>query len=426
MSESLTSKWLDCLKIFKDIVELDHYKTWFEPIKPISLEHNVLTIEVPSHFFYEYIEKVYVSLIAKTLKRVWGIDTTLEYRIPVDSGSSNRNGKMILPTNNALHNNINTHGGLWKEGRIENPYTVPGLTRPRIDSQLNPSYTFDNYISGNCNKTFIFAGKKIAETPGLNTPYNPIVVYSQVGLGKTHLVHAIGNDIKRLHPNLTVLYVSCEKFINQFADHCQKRMVNDFIQFYQHVDVLILDDIQFFSVAEKSQDAFFAIFNHLHQSGKQLILTSDKAPKDLPNVDERLLSRFRWGLTGELTQPDFETKVKIINLKLKLQGNSNVDPDVINYIAENVNTNIRDLEGVLISLIVHSSSNDKEMDIRLAKKVLKNIVKEQTKELTIDMIHKVTCEHFDINYRKLFETTRKRQYVQARTNLYVVGKKIYR
>jgi chromosomal replication initiator protein len=240
-----------------------------------------------------------------------------------------------------------------------------------------------------------------------------VVVDGGVGLGKSHLVQAIGNEVKRLHPNKVVLYVSSEKFINQFHDHSRNNAINDFIHFYQLIDVLILDDVQFFNRAEKTQDAFFAIFNHLHQSGKQLILSSDKSPKDLEGMQERLLSRFRWGLSADLQVPDYETRIEILECKMKNNG-LDLPKEVVKYIAYNIQNNVRELEGALISLLAQSSLNKREIDLDLAKKVLRNFIKTSTKEITIDTIQKMVCEFFDLPYDMLLQKTRKREIVQAR------------
>jgi chromosomal replication initiator protein len=252
------------------------------------------------------------------------------------------------------------------------------------------------------------AGKTVAEKPGANS-FNPLVIYGGVGLGKTHLAQAIGNEVKRVQPNKVVLYVSSEKFINQFVDHSRNNAINDFIHFYQLIDVLIIDDVQFFNRAEKS----FAIFNHLHQSGKQLVLTSDKSPKDLEGVQERLLSRFRWGLSADIQMPDYDTRIEILEKKMKNDG-LEMPKEVVKYIAYNINTNIRELEGALISLLAQSSLNRREIDLDLAKKVLRNFVKTSSKEITIDTIQKMVCEYFDVPYDKLLQKTRKREIVQAR------------
>ncbi|GAA4343523.1 chromosomal replication initiator protein DnaA [Flaviaesturariibacter amylovorans] len=414
MEKNAELVWNNCLAIIKDIVEWQHFKTWFEPIRPVALKENVLIIQVPSQFFYEYLEEHYVNLLAKTLKRELGKEAQLEYRIMVDGG--NNYNKPV--TVDVAGQGYKSFAGnemdfpLVINTPVKNPFVIPGLKKMQIDPQLNANYTLDAFIEGDCNRVARRAGKTVAEKPGANS-FNPLVIYGNVGLGKTHLAQSIGNEVKRLHPNKVVLYVSSEKFINQFIDHSRNQAINDFIHFYQMIDVLIIDDVQFFNKAEKSQDAFFSIFNHLHQSGKQLVLTSDKAPKDLEGVQERLLSRFRWGLSADIQVPDYETRIEILERKMKNDG-LEMPPEVVKYIAYNINNNVRELEGALISLLAQSSLNRKEIDLELAKKVLRNFVKSSSKEITIDTIQKMVCDYFEVPYEKLLQKTRKREIVQAR------------
>lgn len=414
MTKTLDTVWNSCLEIIKDIVEWQHFKTWFEPIKPVELKNTVLVIQVPSQFFYEYLEEHYVNLLAKTLRRVLGKDAQLEYRIMVDSGNHKSKPLTVdVPAHGyKTYSNNEMDFPLVINNPVKNPFVIPGLKKMQIDPQLNPIYTFESYIEGDCNRVARRAGKTVAEKPGANS-FNPLVIYGGVGLGKTHLAQAIGNEVKRINANKVVLYVSSEKFINQFVDHSRNNAINDFIHFYQLIDVLIIDDVQFFNRAEKSQDAFFAIFNHLHQSGKQLILTSDKAPKDLEGVQERLLSRFRWGLSADLQMPDYETRIEILERKMKNDG-LDMPKEVVKYLAYNINNNVRELEGALISLLAQSSLNRREIDLDLAKKVLRNFVKTSSKEITIEAIQKMVCDYFDVPYDKLLQKTRKREIVQAR------------
>lgn len=414
MEKPFEKVWTNCLTIIKDIVEWQHFKTWFEPIKPVALKENVLTIQVPSQFFYEYIEEHYINLLAKTLKRELGKEARLEYRIMVDSGNAKSKPLTMDVSGQSFksYSNNEMDFPLVINNHVKNPFVIPGLKKMQIDSQLNPIYTFDAFVEGDCNRVARRAGKTVAEKPGA-TSFNPLVIYGGVGLGKTHLIQAIGNEVKRLNPNKVVLYVSSEKFINQFQDHSRNNAINDFIHFYQLIDVLILDDVQFFNRAEKTQDAFFAIFNHLHQSGKQLILSSDKPPKDLEGMQERLLSRFRWGLSADLQVPDYESRIEILEKKMKNNG-LDLPKDVVKYIAYNIQNNVRELEGALISLLAQSSLNKREIDLDLAKKVLRNFIKTSSKEITIDTIQKMVCEFFDLPYDRLLQKTRKREIVQAR------------
>lgn len=414
MDKNADKVWNNCLAIIKDIVERQHYKTWFEPIIPVSLRNNILVIQVPSQFFFEYLEEHYVNLLSKTLKRELGKNAGLEYRIMVDSGNHKNKPVTVDVAGQGFKTFTNNEMDfpLVINNPVKNPFVIPGLKKMQIDPQLNSIYTFDAFIEGDCNRVARRAGKTVAEKPGANS-FNPLVVYGGVGFGKTHLAQAIGNEVKKLHPNKIVLYVSSEKFINQFMDHSRNNAINDFIHFYQLIDVLILDDVQFFAKAEKSQDAFFAIFNHLHQSNKQLVLTSDKSPKDLEGVQERLLSRFRWGLSADLQVPDYETRIEILERKMKNDG-LEMPKEVVKYIAYNINSNVRELEGAIISLLAQSSLNKKDIDLDLAKKVLRNFIKSSTKEITIDTIQKMVCEYFDVSYDKLLQKTRKREIVQAR------------
>lgn len=416
MTSTHEQVWEKCLSIIRDIVEWQPFKTWFQPIKPVKLAENVLTIQVPSQFFYEYLEEHYVGLLGKTIKRELGKDARLEYRIVVDGGSGQPDQQVTtinMPTSfNRPRQESDLNFPLVINNPVKNPFVIPGLKRVQIESQLNPNYTFNTFVEGECNRVARRAGKTIAEKPG-STSFNPLVIYGGVGLGKTHLAQAIGNEVKCGYPSKAVLYVSAEKFINQFIDSVRRQEINDFIHFYQLIEVLIIDDIQFFARAEKTQDAFFSIFNHLHQSGKQLILTSDKPPKDLEGLQERLLSRFRWGLSADLQIPDFETRVEILQHKMKSDG-MEMPEDVVKYVAYNVQSNIRELEGVLISLLAQSSLNRKEIDLELAKKVLKSFIKTSSRELTIEVIQMMVCEYLNISYDKLLEKTRKREVVQAR------------
>jgi chromosomal replication initiator protein len=423
MTKTFEQVWENCLKIFRDNINHQSFKTWFEPIKAVSLEDNVLTIEVPSQFFYEWLEEHYVEIIAKTIKRELGKSARLEYRVLIENQSKQNPASVRMPagTHNPTAENNYMDVLHRDETPVKNPFAIPGLKRSQIDPQLNPNYTFDSYVEGDCNRLSRNAGLAVSDKPG-GTSFNPLVVYGGVGLGKTHLSHAIGNKIKKNFPTKTVLYVSAEKFINQFIDHSRSNEVNNFINFYQLIDVLIIDDIQYFAPAIKSQDAFFAIFNHLHQNGKQLILTSDKPPKDLEGVQERLLSRFRWGLSADLQTPDFQTRMSILEFKMRNDG-LELPVDVVKYLAYNVQNNIREMEGALISLLAHSSLVKRDIDLELTKKVLRNIIKTANKEVTIDAIQKMVCEYYEITYDKLQAKTRKREIVQARQISMYLAKK---
>ncbi len=414
METTCETVWSNCLKLIKDNVNAQSYRTWFEPIKPIKLENKVLTIQVPSQFFYEWLEEHYVTLLKKTLKQELGPGSRLEYNIIVENGRGNSKPYTInVPTNNAVKTEQNEIGlPLNISTNIKNPFIIPGLKKISVDSQLNPNYSFENFIEGDCNRLARSAGFAVAGEPG-GTAFNPLMIFGGVGLGKTHLIHAIGNHIKQMSKNKVVLYVSAERFMNQFIDSLKNNSNNDFINFYQYLDVLIIDDVHFFAKKEKTQEIFFQIFNHLHQSGKQIIMTSDRPPKDMKDMDERLLSRFKWGLSADLQQPDFETRVAILEHKMYSDGIT-LNREVVEYVAHSIDNNIRELEGALISLLAQASLNRKEIDIDLAKQILKNFVKNASKEISIEYIQKLVCDFFGIGVDQVKSKTRKREIVQAR------------
>lgn len=415
MTISHEGVWSACLKVIKDNIPLQAYKTWFEPIIPIKLENHILMIQVPSHFFYEWLEEHYITLLKKVIKKELGLEGRLEYsivmenrgknaapytvKLPTSDGKSLKNAPINMPLN------IN-------ERQIRNPFIIPGLKKVNVDSNLNPAYSFDNFVEGDCNRLARSAGYAVANKPG-GTAFNPLLIYGGVGLGKTHLAHAIGIGIKEQHPNKTVLYVGSEKFAHQFIDAIKNGSTNDFIHFYQMIDVLIIDDVQFFSGKEKTQDVFFHVFNHLHQNGKQIILTSDKPPVDMQGMEQRLLSRFKWGLSADLAAPDLETRIAI--LEKKMYGNGiDLPKEVVEYLAYNINTNIREMEGAWTSLLAQASLNKKAITLDLAKQMIDKFVKNTAREVSIDYIQKVVCDYFDLPLEILKSKTRKREVVQAR------------
>ncbi|WP_291400950.1 chromosomal replication initiator protein DnaA [Daejeonella sp.] len=414
MEKTSTHVWNNCLQIIKDNIPAQSFKTWFEPIKALRLEGNILTIQVPSLFFYEWLEEHYVGLLRKTVKKQLGEEGRLEYNIVVEKSSTSIPYTTNMPSNGngAEGKNQSMPMPISLNKDIKNPFIIPGLKKLQVDPQLNQNYTFENFIEGDCNRLARSAGYAVAGKPG-GTSFNPLMIYGAVGLGKTHLAQAIGNEIKRTLPDKLVLYVSCEKFTQQFVDALKNNNINDFVNFYQAMDVLIMDDVHNFAGKEKTQDIFFHIFNHLHQSGKQLIITSDKAPKDLSGLEERLLSRFKWGLSADLQIPDLETRMAILNKKMYSDG-IELPTEVIEYVAHNIDNNVRELEGAMVSLLAQSTLNKKEIDLNLAKSMLKNFIKNSSKEISMEYIQSLVCEYFEVPIDMVKSKTRKREIVQAR------------
>lgn len=429
MEKTFETVWNSCLAIIKDNISHQSFKTWFEPIKPIKLENNILTIQVPSQFFYEWLEEHYINLLKTTIKKELGQEGRLEYSIIMEDAFNNTNPYTIkLPTSHQKTTNnasvsmpINLNADSSNKS-IPNPFVIPGLKKIKIHSQLKENYSFDNFVEGDCNRLACSAGYAVASNPG-KTSFNPLFIYSDVGLGKTHLAHAIGIQIKNNFPDKTVLYVSSEQFYHQFTDSIRNNSQNDFVNFYRMIDVLIMDDIQFLSVKPKTQDVYFHIFNQLHQNGKQLIITSDKPPVELKGIESRLLSRFKWGLSADLQIPDFETRVAILEKKIYNDG-VEMPREVLEYLAETIYTNIRELEGALISLLAQSSLNKKEITIDLAKVVVDKFIKNNTREITIDYIQKVVSDYFNVPIELLISNSRKREAVLSRQFAMFFSKKL--
>ncbi len=415
MSETAQSVWNSCLAFIKDNITPQAYKTWFEPIQAVKLSEKALSIQVPSKFFYEWLEEHYVKLLKVSLNRVLGDQAKLVYVIKMENTYGNKQPftEKIPSTNRSNMTSQEVDVPIKnKNPELKNPFIIPGIRNVKIESQLNPSYNFENFLEGDSNRLARSAGLAVANKPG-ETSFNPLLIFGGVGLGKTHLAHSIGIEIKDKYPEKTVLYISAEKFTQQYIESVKKNNRNDFIHFYQIIDVLIVDDIQLLSGKAGTQDVFFHIFNHLHQNRKQVILTSDKAPVDMQDIEQRLLSRFKWGLSAELQHPDTDTRISIIKNKLYRDG-VDMPEDIVEFLANNIKTNIRELEGAIISLIAHSSFNKKDITLELAKKIVDNYVKNTKREVSIDYIQKVVSEYFQMDVETLQSKTRKRHIVQAR------------
>tara|TARA_B100001057_G_scaffold28036_1_gene25748 strand:+ start:232 stop:1659 length:1428 start_codon:yes stop_codon:yes gene_type:complete len=415
MNSTKTDVWKNCMSFIKDNIQPQAFKTWFEPIEVVKLSENILSIQVPSKFFYEWLEEHYVTLLKSALVKQLGPEARLTYVIKMENTFGNRKAfTESIPSNyRGSVKPQNVSAPLTsKVHELKNPFVIPGIRNLEIESQLNPNYSFDNFLEGDSNRLARSAGLAISNKPG-GTSFNPLLIYGGVGLGKTHLAHAIGVEIKEKYPDKTVLYISAEKFTQQYIDSIKKNSRNDFIHFYQIIDILIIDDVQFFSGKSGTQDVFFHIFNHLHQNGKQVILTSDKAPVDMQDIEQRLLSRFKWGLSAELQSPDYETRISIVKNKLFRDG-VKIENNIIEYVAKSIKTNIRELEGAIISLIAQSSFNKMEINIQLAQDIVNKFVKNTKREVSIDYIQKVVSEYFQMDISTLQSKTRKRHIVQAR------------
>ena len=403
--------WQGCLATVKQYVGDQSFNTWFRPIVPLQLKDSVLLIQVPSQFFYEWLEEHYVEVLRRAIDQEMGPQGRLEYSIVMDQGNA-----LFQPISVKIPSApvaIKTNGYENKYDRQPaEPKGPMYYEQSGGSSPLANHYTFDNYVEGDCNRLARAAGMAVADRPG-NTSFNPLMIYGGVGLGKTHLVQAIGNEVRTKYPDKKVIYVSSEHFTNQFIEAVKANRTGEFSQFYLTVDVLILDDVQFLAGKEKTQDTFFHIFNHLQHGRKQIIMTSDCPPRDLKGMHDRLLSRFKWGLTADLQRPDFETRVAIIQTKMQMDG-VYLPTDVVEYLARTVDTNIRELEGVLISLMAQSSLVKRDFDLSLAKQILQNIITDIEEEIDIEMIGALVSDFFSVPEEQLKAKTRKKEIVIAR------------
>ena len=385
VSNEVNILWQKCLTILEDNLSASAFRTWFKPLVPLSYENNVLVLQVQSQFVANYIEENYIELLSKVLFKVFGPETQLQYKVLVDSTSG---ASATMPSAN-------------------HPKPVNDL-----DAQLNPAYTFDTFVAGEANKLARTAGLTIAQRPG-NTAFNPLFVYGGSGVGKTHLANAIGNLVRQLHPDKRVVYVSANTFKLQYQDAALNHKIPDFLNFYQQMDVLIVDDIQYFSGLKGTQDTFFHIFNYLQQSHKQLILTSDRSPLQLKDIEDRLLTRFKWGLSAEILRPDYALRRDILVSKMRHDGFELPD-DVIDFIAANVMDSIRDLEGILASLLAYATLDDRELNMALAEEVVSRIVAIKPKAIDMSDIVGAVSEHYNLQPKTLLSNTRLKEVTQAR------------
>jgi len=510
--QSAQQVWNECLDVIREHVSRQSFKTWFEPLQAQSLteekEIRKLTIQLPSRFYYEWLEEHYFSLLRKTVTRVLGPSGRLFYDVVIereDPAQPEQGASMQLPARRLDGEASNTAGGASANGPassdgraaatnrsppppsssgssgssapargssatgpqtdngpfreeseaegdapedrtaptsspssrpgsrprpdsdgppaaggspasekppVSNPFAIPGLQKSEIDSQLNRSYTFERFIEGDCNRLARSAAWAIAQEPG-GTSFNPFLIYGGVGLGKTHLIQAVGNYVRTEPGDQSVLYVSSERFTTEFVQSIQRNRISEFSMFYRHIDLLIVDDVQFFSGKEKTQEEFFHIFNALHQSGRQIVLSADRPPRDIEGIEERLLSRFQWGLSADVQPPGLETRIAILQRKAEDDG-IDLDDEVIEFIAHNIKSNIRELEGALIRLLAHSTLHQRDLNLELAKDVLGDLMEDRQVNLTIEEIQRIVCEYLDIPEDLVRDKTRKREVVRAR------------
>ena len=414
MNNSHKALWEECLHLIEANVSEQQYKTWFAPIvfESYSETEQTLLVQVPSPYVYEYLEQYYVGLLSKVLARVFGTSVKLSYRIVTVKAQHNVTTTVESDGPSDIQQ---------PQGTNKAPTTLDAATPQQLNPQLDVKKTFQNFIEGDSNKLPRTVGLSIAEHPGKST-FNPFFIYGPSGCGKTHLINAIGVRCKETYPQKRVLYVSARLFQVQFTDSVRHNTTNDFINFYQSIDVLIVDDIQEWMNSPKTLDTFFHIFNHLFRMGRQIILASDRPPVDLQGMKDRLLTRFACGLIAELEKPNVQLCVDILHAKCRRDG-LKIPADVIDYIAQTANGSVRDLEGVVNSLMAYSIVYNTNVDMRLAERIIKRAVKVDNHPLTVDDILEEVCQHYHVEQRQVFSKSRKRELVQVRqVSMYLAQK----
>lgn len=401
----LSKLWQKCAHLLREQLTPSVYNTWFASLDAVSYEDKVLVLRVKSQFVAEYIEENYIRELGRAIRSVFGDDTRLAYRVLVDSttGSSATYASQQAERPQVRFASESTDAVIW-------------------DSQLNQQYTFTTFILGKTNKLARAAGLAIAKEPG-RTVFNPLFIYGGSGVGKTHLANAIGNEIAKLFPLHRVLYVSANTFKLQYQEAVREKKVPEFLVFYQNVDVLIMDDIQFFEGLKGTQDTFFHIFDYLHQSQKQLILTSDRPPLELQDVEERLLTRFKWGLSVEIERPDLNLRKAILMDKVQRDGLP-LTEEIVDYIAVRACDNIRDIEGILASLMAYATLTECDIDLHLVQTVLSHVVKQEAKEVVFADVLGAVCERMSINERAILSRTRSQDVVRARYMIVYLAKRL--
>lgn len=414
MKASPDARWDNALALIRENVSQQQYDTWFRPIVFESFDDakKTLLVQVPSPFVYEYLEENYVDLLIKVLHRTFCEGIRLNYRVVTDK--EHKLSQDIESDPADIEQKPRTRAN-------QSPTPLDVAQPQQIDPQLNPHLSFANYIEGSSNKLPRSVGQSIAEHPN-TTQFNPMFIYGPSGCGKTHLVNAIGLRTKQLYPQKRVLYISARLFQVQYTNAVLQNSTNDFIRFYQTIDMLIVDDIQEWISAPKTQDTFFHIFDHLFRNGKRIILASDRPPVDLKGMPERLLTRFSCGLIAELEKPNTQLCVDILENKIRKDG-LHIPRDVIEFISQTANGSVRDLQGVINSLMAYSIVYNSNIDMRLAERVIKRAVKIDDKPLTVDEIIETVCNHFNVSPSAVGGKSRKRDFVVARqVSMYLAQK----
>ena len=415
---NVAQQWNRCLDVIKANLPAEQYDAWFAPIVAVDFdqENNRVTLKVPSKFFVEQIEGRYFNILSAAMRMVYGENVRLIYKYNVvgaDDASSVEqaaiNSSVILKQE---LKNRRTH--------VANPFEQDDKLDD-IDPQLNPKYTFENYCSSMSNKLAVSIGQAIADHPEVKT-YNPLFVFGSTGVGKTHLLQAIGIRLKEQNPRMRVLYVSARVFESQYTTAVLQKKVNDFINFYQSIDVLLLDDIQFLAGKPSTQNTFFHIFNHLHQHQRQLVMSSDCRPSDLDGMEPRLISRFKWGMTVELEKPDLELRRKFLAMKAAQDGLS-ISDEVLDYIAASVTDSVRELEGIMVALLAHATMLGQDITIDLARSVIGNTVKVTQRQVTFESIAETVADYYNLPTELIYGKSRKREISDARQLVMYLAKK---
>ena len=415
---NVAQQWNRCLDVIKANLPAEQFDAWFAPIVAVDhdLENNRVTLRAPSKFFVEQIEGRYLTLLSAALKKVFGENVRLTYKYNVVGGDdataieqSEDNSSVKLKQELKI-----------RSPRVANPFQQAD-TLDDIDPQLNPKYTFENYCSSISNRLAVSIGQTIADHPEVKT-YNPLFVFGTTGVGKTHLLQAIGIKLKEQNPRMRVLYVSARVFESQYTTAVIQKKVNDFINFYQSIDVLLLDDIQEFAGKQGTQNTFFHIFNHLHQHQRQLVMSSDCRPSDLDGMVPRLISRFKWGMTVELEKPDYDLRRKFLAMKAAQDG-LKISDEVMDYIATHVTENVRELEGVMVALLAHATMLGQDITIDLARSVIGNTVKVSQRQVTFESIAETVADYYNLPTELIYGKSRKREISDARQLVMYLAKK---